>query len=641
MASKIRTAFHRLFVGLFIFGCAASQSASFPGDDFNANTSTAAITLQHWYNKKGLWDSTDWWNAANCLEAVENVIVANNGQDSFNVIGNTFKLNAGGNFLNDYYDDEGWWALAWIRAYDLTGNIEYLKMAKTIFKDMTGGWTDHCAGGLGWRKSQLSKNAVQNELFLLVAIRLHQRTPGDNGPGSYFDWAMREWNWFKQSGLINPQNLVNDGLNRDCQNNGDTTWTYNQGVIIGGLTDLYKTTGDTNYLQQAMAMADAVIVTLVDTNGVLKEPCEDKGCGGGDVPQFKGIFIRYLAYLYDETRTPAYRDFLLKNARSIWSNDRDDANHLGLKWTGPFDAADAARHSSAMMAISALAEPTTKMLPFCKGAGGVTFNHTVGVASGTLTWTCAADQAPGIMLSGACASLTAGKHVVHFRMAVNEINNSPNNLVRLEVKESLTGTILASRQIPWNMFVATNQPWDFQLAFTNAAARTPLEFQVYWNGVAPVPSLTLTDVTVDGGHNWNAANLAHEIGRLDGFNNWEADAIRDQVSGYLVKGPGAKEFAAGNYRACFELKVDNFNWDKSPVATLSITDSDTGKVIATREILRSQFSDTLYHAFTLNFQAQANKSYDFRTYWHYAPNAPRLTQRSLVVQSQTPSQSSN
>jgi uncharacterized protein YyaL (SSP411 family) len=38
--------------------------------------------------------------------------------------------------LRSYYDDEGWWALGWIEAYDLTGNTQYLSEAETIFADM-------------------------------------------------------------------------------------------------------------------------------------------------------------------------------------------------------------------------------------------------------------------------------------------------------------------------------------------------------------------------------------------------------------------------------------------------------------------------------------------------------------------------
>src|ERR1041385_4097239 len=167
--------------------------------------------------------------------------------------------------------------------------------------------------------------------------------------------------------MINGSNLVNDLLNSSCVNNGQTTWTYNQGVILGGLTDLYKVTGNSNYLTQATAIADAAIATLVDGNGVLREPCEPN-CGG-DGPQFKGIFIRYLAYLYDVTRKTNYYNFLYKNAHAVWFNDRNVFSQLGLKWDGPFDFADAARQSSAMMAVSALAEPITADLAFARGSG--------------------------------------------------------------------------------------------------------------------------------------------------------------------------------------------------------------------------------------------------------------------------------
>ncbi len=613
---------------LFLSLCDAWPAPS----DFNAESATAAATLQQFYSKKGLWHTAGWWNSANCVEALESVAAADNGQSYLPVLARTFKLNRHKNFLNDYYDDEGWWALAWIHAYDLTGQTKYLDQAKIIFNDLTNAWTAHCDGGLLWSKTHLYKNAIPNELFILTAVRLHQRTPEDHGAGSYLDWAIRDWNWFKNIGMVNPQGLVNDGLNRDCENNGRTTWTYNQGVIVGGLTDLYKATGDTNYLNEAGLIADATLALLVDDHGILQEPCEERGCGGGDLPQFKGIFVRYLSYLYDETHHPAYRNFLLTNACSVWANDRDASNHLGLRWTGPFDQADAVRHSSAMMAISALAEPSTKNLPLARGAGSVTFDHEVGAASGTLAWTCDAGNSPGVMLSGTCAGLPAGNHVLHFRMFVNQNSSSTVNLARLEIKDSVSGAFLASRQIAGNEFSTAGQPIDFQLPFTTTSTHAPLAFQVYWNRAAHAPSLTLTDVTVDGAHNWTAANLAHDIGRLDGLNGWEADPIRDLASGYLVKGPATTELPAGNCHARFELKVDNFNWDETTVATLSVVNAGTGKTVASREVTRNEFPDALYHVFSLNFRAEAGQVYEFHTFWHFAPNAPRLTERSVVVQ---------
>lgn len=342
-------------LSVFASRAAASTSERVPAAPsyrFYADSSIAA--LQAWYNTtNGQWNTTGWWNSANALEAVIDYSRRTGSTAYLSVISNTFDKNQAGNFLNNYYDDEGWWAASWIKAYDLTGDVRYLNMAKTIFNDMKGGWTTTCGGGIWWSKTTQYKNAIANELFLTVAARLHLRTPGDAGAGSYIDWAQREWNWFNASGMINAQNLVNDGLttNGTCANNGQTTWTYNQGVILGGLVDLYKSTGNAAYLTKAQAIADSAISHLVNAQGILKEPCEPS-CGA-DGPQFKGIFMRNLVYLHETQNKQAYQDFITKNADSIWLNDRNASNQFGLMWSGPFDTANAANQSSAQDALNA------------------------------------------------------------------------------------------------------------------------------------------------------------------------------------------------------------------------------------------------------------------------------------------------
>ena len=84
---------------------------------------------------------------------------ADNQLQYLGVLSNTFNLNSSGDFLDDYYDDNGWWANAWIfAAYDLTGNTNFLAMAKTIFTNLLTGWDStntSCPGGLWWSTGPL------------------------------------------------------------------------------------------------------------------------------------------------------------------------------------------------------------------------------------------------------------------------------------------------------------------------------------------------------------------------------------------------------------------------------------------------------------------------------------------------------
>ena len=63
--------------------------------------------------------------------------------------------------------------------------------------------------------------------------------------------------------MIGPSGLVNDGLTAKGRSNGGTTWTYNQGVILGGLAALFEITGDRAYLQQGESIADAALSALL------------------------------------------------------------------------------------------------------------------------------------------------------------------------------------------------------------------------------------------------------------------------------------------------------------------------------------------------------------------------------------------
>src|SRR5215470_11023953 len=94
--------------------------------------------------------------------------------------------------------------------------------------------------------------------------------------------------------MINGSNLVNDGIDASCHNNGQTVWSYNQGVPLAGLAELYRATGDQTLLTRARQLADASTGDpALNPNGILTEPCEATGCGA-DGPTFKGVYVRDL-----------------------------------------------------------------------------------------------------------------------------------------------------------------------------------------------------------------------------------------------------------------------------------------------------------------------------------------------------------
>jgi predicted alpha-1,6-mannanase (GH76 family) len=273
------------------------------------------------------------------------------------VLANTFTAaqKTSPNFINNFYDDEGWWALAWIDAYDLTQNQQYLAMAETIFADMSGGWDTTCGGGIWWSKDRGYKNAIANELFLSVAAHLATRDSAKSA--TYLSWANKEWLWFAQTGMINSKNLINDGLGTSdghtttasCANNGQATWSYNQGVVLGGLTELSKVNSDPSLAVAAQTIATAATTLLVDASGVMHDPCE-ANCGADGV-QFKGIFVRNLVALQGAYPQAAYNTFITTNANAIWTQSQGANYQFGQVWSGPFDAGNAGSQSSALDAI--------------------------------------------------------------------------------------------------------------------------------------------------------------------------------------------------------------------------------------------------------------------------------------------------
>lgn len=319
----------------------------------DTNQASAAADALMWsYDPYDAWWPSSWWNSAVALTSMIDY-TRETGDTRYEwIIDRTFQVDrvafpAGarssdaiqGDFISQATDDSEWWALAWVDAYDLTGDQTYLDEAVTIANYVSTLWdTGTCGGGVWWNQQKTYKNAVTNALYVRLTASLHNRISGDT---AWLAKATTAWNWFLNSGMINSSGLVNDGQNSSCGNNGGTVWSYNQGLAIGAGLEMYRATGNAADLSEAKYLADSAIASpALVSNGLLTESCDalTSTCDDNQ-KQFKGIFMRYLADL-NGVVGGGYTSFIDTQVNALWNSDRNTLNQIGERWSGQGSSAD-------------------------------------------------------------------------------------------------------------------------------------------------------------------------------------------------------------------------------------------------------------------------------------------------------------
>nr|POE94333.1 hypothetical protein CFP56_16573 [Quercus suber] len=343
-----------VLVAFLAFSQVPLVSAAARGDYINYAVSAANVLNAQWYNSSnGLWENM-WWNSANMVTSLADFSAAYGAAKthSLSIAGSTGTFTKAmvyndQSYLNNYYDDEGWWALAWIRMYDVSGNAQYLETAEFIFADLLTGNGATC-GGHWWSKDKISNSLIADSLYLAAAAALANRVPDKK---SYYQGlAQAQADWFLRTAPFTSNNTLMDGFDVDhgCKAEG-SVFTYNQGAAIGALVEMYKLTNNAAYVDTATKIAHGTLATMVDGNGILTE--FNNAFVATDGAQFKGVFVRNLVALHQAKPDAAYVTFIQKNADSIWAHARDGYGKIGYAWQGPWNAgsgSSAAAHSSAL-----------------------------------------------------------------------------------------------------------------------------------------------------------------------------------------------------------------------------------------------------------------------------------------------------
>ncbi len=266
------------------------------------------------------------------------------------------KKKNGNTFLNNWYDDMEWWALALLRLYDITNNSQYKEDVLFLWEDIKTAWNEHEGGGLAWKKDQLDyKNTPANAPAAILAYRLYQRF---NNPDD-LEWADKIFKWNFENLVDEKTGFVWDGKNRLGDGEIDYEWefTYCQGVFVGAALEKYKITGDTNDLILAERTAKEAKKRLCDEKGGII-PYEGKD----DCGLFKGIMIRYFTQLCNTSSDCSdIKDMILNNAHSVCESAIDSRGLIGMEWDKTSDAPiDLAQHLSGVMLLE-MAESLIKM----------------------------------------------------------------------------------------------------------------------------------------------------------------------------------------------------------------------------------------------------------------------------------------
>ncbi|WP_426975939.1 glycoside hydrolase family 76 protein [Pseudarthrobacter sp. O4] len=226
-------------------------------------------------------------------------------------------------FVNNYYDDMAWLALATLRLEGLAedtrkpaGRRRNAKVLKSLTLQFDSASTDDLGGGTFWSKKRDFKNTPATAPVALYYARTGKAAKAQ----ALLDWL--------DARLYDPeQGMYQDGLR--ISGTGEVVlesaiYTYNQGPVLGALLEL----GGTANLERASALVASAARSLTIPAPLLARTATVLRCeGGGDGGLFTGILARYLALaalderLPDETRAAA-AVLVNDTAEAFWEGRR-------------------------------------------------------------------------------------------------------------------------------------------------------------------------------------------------------------------------------------------------------------------------------------------------------------------------------
>ena len=232
-------------------------------------------------------------------------------------------------------DDIGWFTLALIRGYQMTGNPTFLDQAKYGFDYAFGrGWDTQYNGGGIWEEQPANaaqenpprapdKEALSNDSLGKVACMIYQSTHN----ASYLNQCQQIYDWVRGNLYNSDTGQVYTGV--DESGTVDTgSSAYNYGTFVDFANMLYEITGDGDLYNDAQRALDYARAN-VTVNGIFSNSAAYLNTWADEVARGAGHFVR------DNRLWGTYYSWMVQNADAILANRRSDLNLTWNAWDQP------------------------------------------------------------------------------------------------------------------------------------------------------------------------------------------------------------------------------------------------------------------------------------------------------------------
>jgi hypothetical protein len=209
-----------------------------------------------------------------------------------------------------WFDDNGWWGLAFINAYRATGARRWLNDAQRALSYIAATGWDQTAGGIWWDTEHPYKSGPALASDTLLAVLLYQQS------GSSFDLAQAHkfLQWANTSGFS-----MSNGLYADSSVN-TTPVDYIEGPLIYAQALLCRLTGTPTECQRAEQLKE----TSLHRFGYLLDFS----------PQYDAIYLQWMLALYSLDHDPTLYALAAEDARNAQARALNAQGLYLLSWNG-------------------------------------------------------------------------------------------------------------------------------------------------------------------------------------------------------------------------------------------------------------------------------------------------------------------